>query len=706
MLARLFRLAILAFIFLSLLGLLLAAGALAFQLAFEDRVVPGVRVADVDIGGLTKAEATEALTAAYQALEAVQYRFRDGERDFTATAGELGLRVLVDDLVERAYAIGHGVDLRRNLREQARAWIHGVALEATLRYDPAAARSVLEGLAAEINRERRDASLRLDGMTVSVDAGRSGRQLDIEATLSALSDAVLAQAAEREIALVIHESRPRQWNIAEAAAAIDNALSTPIHLVGTDRNGALLPPWIISQDLILAALEVSLHVEGENRRYQTSLDLGALERYLATLSPALSRPAVDGRFDFEPQSGSLTALSPSSVGRRLNVEATIAGVEAAIFDRRNRRVAMVFEQVRPRYHEGLTAAELGVTELVSEATTYFWGSWPNRRSNIALGAGKLHGVIIAPGEEFSFNHHLGDITPEAGYLEGSVILGGATVTGIGGGICQVSTTMFRAAFGGGYAITERNSHGYRVGYYEYAGAGPGLDAAIWQPDVDLRFQNNTPHHLLIESSFLGAQDALQFRIYSTRHWHTDVERAIIGEITPAPEAGFVEASDLRAGQSRQIDYAADGAEVWVYRNIYDASGALVKRDQLFTRYSPWQAVFEVAPGDPRLEAEGGRRGRRAGVGRYGCRGAAPESPAIHNIRPPVGARLVSPAHHNIRPPVGARLVSPANHNIRPPVGARLASPANHSIRPPLGARLASPAHHNIRPPVGARLVSP
>ena len=112
-----------------------------------------------------------------------------------------------------------------------------------------------------------------------------------------------------------------------------------------------------------------------------------------------------------------------------------------------------------------------------------------------------------------------------------------------------------------------------------------------------------PHHLLIESSFLGAQDALQFRIYSTPHWRTVIESAIVSEIVPAPEAKFVEADDLAAGQARQIDYSADGADVWVYRNVYDAAGALVKRDQLFTRYQPWQAVFEVAPGDPRLEVE-------------------------------------------------------------------------------------------------------
>ncbi len=600
---RLLRLAILAFMGLSLLALLLAAGALAFQIAIQDRVVPGVKVADIDIGGLTRAEAVAALMAGYQDVEAQRYIFRDGERNWKATAGELGLRFPAEDLVERAYSIGHREDSRRSLREQAEAWFSGAALPATLSFDPTAARVFLRRLAAEINRERRDASLRLAGAKVSIDRGQSGRKLNIEAALSALSAAILSGDGGREIALFVEESPPRQWNVVEAAAKIETALSTPIHLVGTDRNGALLKPWVISAEQVRAALEVRLHAADEGERYEVSLDLSALERYLSTLSPALSKPAVDGRFDFNPQTGNLTALSASSEGRKLNVEATIERLDAAIFDPLNRRVAMVFEPIKPRYHEGLTAAELGITELVSESTTYYWGSWPNRRSNIALGAGKLNGIIIAPGEEFSFNDHLGAITPEAGYLEGSVILGGATVTGIGGGICQVSTTMYRAAFGGGYAITERNSHGYRVGYYEYANAGPGLDAAIWQPEIDLRFQNNTPYHLLIESSFLGTQDALQFRIYSTRHWRTVVESAIVSDIVPAPEAKFVEASDLAAGQVRQIDYSADGADVWVYRNVYDTAGALVKRDQIFTRYQPWQAVFEVAPGDPRLEIE-------------------------------------------------------------------------------------------------------
>jgi len=602
-LVRLLRLAILAFMTLSLLALLLIAGALALQIAIQDRIVPGVRVAGLDIGGLTRAEAAAALSDRFQDLADSRYRFRDGERSWTATADELGLSVPVDELVADAFSIGHGDESRRSLREQADAWFKGFDMPAKLRFDRSVARAYLQRLAAEIHVERRDASLHLAGTTVRKNEGLTGRSLDIEAALAALSQAIRSKDSEPEIALVIHESRPRQWNVDEAVGMIEAALSTPLHLVGTDRDGALLIPWIISEDQILSMLEVRLQADGDERRYEVDLDLRALARYLATLSPALSTSAVDGLFDFDPVSGTMSALSPSSTGRKLNVEETIRRLETAVFDRLNRRVAMVFEPVAPRFHEGLSAAELGITELVAEATTYFWGSWQNRRHNIALGAGKLNGIIIAPGEEFSFNEHLGDITPEAGYLDGSVILGGATVTGIGGGICQVSTTMFRAAYNAGYAITERNSHGYRVGYYEYAGAGPGLDAAIWQPEIDLRFQNNSPYHLLIESSYLGAKDALQFRIYSTRHWTTVVESPIIRDIVPAPEDKYVEADDLYSGQMRQIDYAADGADVWVYRNVYDSAGNLVTRDQTYTRYSPWQAVFEVAPGDPRLEVE-------------------------------------------------------------------------------------------------------
>ena len=602
LLVRLLRAAILMLIGLTVLALLLAAASLAVQGALTDRYAPGIRVGELALDGLTRAQATAALAERYGPVEDSLYTFQHAERSWTAQARQLGLRLPAAQLAEQAFHIGHAEDARQNMQDIARAWLQGIDLPLRYVFDEAVARQYLQSLADEINRPRQDASLRIEGLQVVIQNGESGQWLDTAATLPGLRDALLAGQGGA-IPLVVRESPPRSWNVNEAARRIQLALSAPLQLLGTRANGEPLPPWLITPEQIRAVLSVQLQAVEGGLRFVVQADLNAFRPFLKTLAPSLESAPVDSRLDFDPATRQLQALTPSSRGRYLDVAETLRRLEAAVFSQDNRRVEMVFVPLLPRFHEATTADELGISELVSEATTYFWGSLPNRRDNIGLGTSKLHGIVVAPGEEFSFNQHLGEITAAAGYLEGSVILGGATVTGIGGGICQVSTTLYRAAFSGGYAITQRGSHGYRVGYYEYAGAGPGLDAAIWQPTVDLRFRNNTPHHLLIESSFLPANDALQFRIYSTRHWTTHIEAPIIEGIVPPPPDLYIAADDLRLGQIRQIDWSVPGADVLVYRNIYDAAGALVERDAVFTRYQAWQAVFEVAAEDPRLPVE-------------------------------------------------------------------------------------------------------
>ena len=599
-LVRLLRAAILALILLSLLAMLLAGGAWTAQRALEDRIAFGLRVGGLALDGMTRDEAIAALDAEYGAAEEVVYTFIDGERTWTATAADLGLHFPAEELIMRAYAIGHSGELRTDLQELARAWLDGIDLPAHYEFDESAALAYLRGLAAEINRERRDATLRIDGLHVAIDEGESGRRLDVAATLPILRVSALAGQGG-DIALVVQESPPRAWNVSETAKLANAALSAPIAIHGSLPNGEALPPWLITRQQIRDMMTISLGPDGDSMRFDVAIDLRPVRAFLMSLAMPLSSQPVDSRLDFDPASGQLRALTPSAIGRSLDVDATMRLLEETVFSRDNRSVDMIFVDLPPRFHEGSDAAELGIRELVSEATTYFWGSSQNRRDNIGLGTGKLHGIVVAPGEEFSFNKHLGEITAAAGYLEGSVILGGATVTGIGGGICQVSTTMYRAAFGGGFDITERNSHGYRVGYYEYAGAGPGLDAAIWQPHVDLRFRNDTPHHLLIESSYLPTDNALQFRIYSARHWTTRIGAPVISEVAPPPEDLYVVADDLLPGQIRQIDWSVAGADVVVERTVYDSAGGVAKRNRVFTRYAPWQAVYEVAAGDARLE---------------------------------------------------------------------------------------------------------
>ena len=586
-----------------LLALLLSLLLIAWQAVLRDRIVPGVHIGGVDLSGMTAAEAAAALDEEFAPLTERIFVLRDGERVWQAMSSELGLRIATEDMLDRAFALGHTGEAFDDLIAQSRAWFSGARQPPRLVLDENVALDYLRLLAGRIRRDRQDASLRIVEGEAQVEAGVAGRALNVRATLARLSAILRASAEGAEIELVVDESAPRRWNVEEAALRLGTALSGPAQLFASDRDGGPLGPWTVGPEQIRALLSVSLRDDGDGKRYDVSIKAEAFGAFLRSLALGLIIIPVDGRFDFNPGTGELVALSPSRGGRELNIEKTIAQLEKAIFSRDSRLAPMVFDYSLPRYHEGVSAAALGIKELVAEATTYYWGSTQNRRRNIEVGAGKLNGIIIAPGEEFAFNHYLGDIRPEAGFVDGAVIFGGRTVTGIGGGICQVSTTVFRAAFGGGFAITERNSHGYRVGYYEYAGAGPGLDAAIWQPTSDLRFLNDSPHHLLIESDFMGAKDALQFRFYSTRHWRTAMEAPIVRDIVEAPPPRYEANRDLLAGQTRQVDYAAQGADVRVFRNVFDMVGNLIKRDQAYTHYKPWQAVFEVAPGDPRLEAE-------------------------------------------------------------------------------------------------------
>jgi vancomycin resistance protein YoaR len=365
----------------------------------------------------------------------------------------------------------------------------------------------------------------------------------------------------------------------------------------------MIGPWTISADQIAASLRVEQTVGADGlRTYDVSVDFSGFAAYLRELAPGLLTAPQDGRFDFDETTRQIAVIQPSSGGRSLNVEATIARMEEQVFSTTDRSVAMVYDYTPARYHDGVTAAELGITELIGEATTYYRGSQANRRTNIAVSVSRFDGVTIGPGEEFSFNTLLGEISPEAGFLEDNLIFGGRTILGIGGGVCQVSTTAFRAAFYAGYTIIERNSHGYRVGYYEQNGQPPGLDAAIWQPERDFRFQNDTPYHLLIEVDIYPADDALQFRLYSTPTGRTvEVETPRVSNLVPPVPDRFEVNNDLRPGEILQVDYSAQGADVNVTRTITYPDGT-VKKDNIFTHYLPWGAIYQVAPGDSRLSS--------------------------------------------------------------------------------------------------------
>lgn len=234
---------------------------------------------------------------------------------------------------------------------------------------------------------------------------------------------------------------------------------------------------------------------------------------------------------------------------------------------------------------------LGVRELISEATTTFYGSIPSRIYNIAHASAKLDGVLIPPATTFSFLKTMGEISARTGFREAYVIVGDKTETGVGGGVCQTSTTLFRAAYFAGLPILERRPHSYQVGYYRPT----GLDAAVYSPTQDLKFKNDTPGHILIQTQVRGY--SVTYRFFGTKDRSTTWSAPVVRNVIPAPPTRFIVDASLRYGQRKQIDFSAPGAQVTVYRTVTFDDGRVVK-DSLFSQYRPWAAVYLVGPTPP------------------------------------------------------------------------------------------------------------
>jgi len=197
---------------------------------------------------------------------------------------------------------------------------------------------------------------------------------------------------------------------------------------------------------------------------------------------------------------------------------------------------------------------------------------------------------------------MGDISLDTGYTEALIIYNGQTIEGVGGGVCQVSTTLFRTAFFGGFPITERHPHAYRVKYYEKTAGNStnsilaGLDATVYVPLVDLKFTNDTPFWLLMETYVIPANNSITWKFYSSSDGRSvDWETTGPTNLVEPPKPLYKENSALDNGEIKQVDWEAQGADITVNRMVF-RGGVLYFQDSFITHYEPWRAVYEYGPG--------------------------------------------------------------------------------------------------------------
>ncbi len=238
---------------------------------------------------------------------------------------------------------------------------------------------------------------------------------------------------------------------------------------------------------------------------------GLVEYFTTTLAKEINTPAKNARFELVE--GTVKQFVLPEPGRQLDQEASVNAINSQLAQN-IREASLTVVPLEPEINELANMQSLGITELLARGESDFTGSPKNRIKNITVGTSRYHGLLIAPGAEFSFNEFLGPVDGDHGFVPELVIKNNVTTPEFGGGLCQVSTTVFRAAVESGMKITARRNHAYAVRYY----GPPGFDATIYPPYTDFRFLNNTPRYILIQTKITGTK--LSFEFWGTQDGRT------------------------------------------------------------------------------------------------------------------------------------------------------------------------------------------
>jgi vancomycin resistance protein YoaR len=316
-----------------------------------------------------------------------------------------------------------------------------------------------------------------------------------------------------------------------------------------------------------------------------------VQDWLNIISADLNQGPVEARLVMTD--GKLSINGSGSDGKALDGSVTASkikdAVQSFVVNQSNDKtisVIAIIKVTKPDVTEA-NLSSFGIIEQVGIANTTFVGSPDNRKHNITVGANALSGIIIKPGEEFSTLKNLGKIDQSTGYLPELVIKVNKTVPEYGGGLCQVSTTLFRAAMNSGLKITERQNHRYRVSYYE---PPVGMDATIYEGSPDFKFVNTYTNSILVQSSVVGTK--ITFEIFGKKDGRTvNIPSPSVYDVVNPPDAEYTDTDTLPEGTTKKIESAHPGASASFIYTVFKSDGSVMNKQTFVSKYVPWQAKY-------------------------------------------------------------------------------------------------------------------
>ena len=503
-------------------GPIIIACALVAVLAAADfwlnsgKVYRGVEVGNVSLGGMEPAEARQVVRE--RALGPLQEIELTGPERFSRSAEELGVNFHVNATVDKAYAVGRDGSIPERLGERLRAAFPGITIDPNIDYRSERVRAEVEEIAGQVNTPPKDATVEVVGSEVEVGESREGYRLNVDDTMASVDEAIDGMTGEAKLRGEVLGPAITTAEAETAAEKAQGAVAQQLVFEHEDEN------WTVSP----ADVGSSLDIAPSDGKISVSLNRDRMSDRLAAVYSDLTVKPKNASYDFDG-SGNVVVV-PGREGRNIEWENLLDSVENNLFEgKREYQVQTNVE--KPRYTTaGLEAKK--PTELIGSYKTNYTATTDQgaeRVDNLEIASNAVSGTFVAPGDTFSMLDHVTDLD----YEKAHVIVDGAEETADGGGLCQVTSTLYNAALYAGMEITERTAHFSQLPYIR-----PGMDATVWYgdttteaDDLDMSFRNTSEGYVLIQetvsddgyiyASIYGVPDNIDVEMSSKEVWMTD-----------------------------------------------------------------------------------------------------------------------------------------------------------------------------------------
>ncbi len=584
-----------ALLSIGMLLLLMAAWLLAIYLNYyQDRFYPKTYLDEVNISGLTIAEAKDKIQTKLQEKEidfeqnTLQISFQ--EKKTEAKLSDLGIEDKIDNNLASAFATGHQEKFLEKIKFIIKGHFKANKYYSTLSYDREKIQNLIEELKTQVDFAGEKPGATLSNKKVTVYAGLESNELLIDETWQVLQEQIFTKK--------VSELRGEDFQIQAVVAHHISAL-TQEEIDLAEKQATKF----INQNLTLTYEYQKIWLNDKQLidflALPEEIDLEKIQLFLDELKAQINRPSSNAHFTYNPETLEVTEFLPDQDGLTIDSETAqniLLNFMEHILQNEEENISQekVFALPMTNARAEITLADtnnLGIKEVIGFGESWYDHSIPNRVDNVALTTSRINNYIVRPGQEFSFNKTLGEVSDKTGYKNAYIIEGGETKLAPGGGVCQVSSTLFRSLLNAGVKITRRLPHAYRVSYYEI-GNEPGFDATVYAGNTDLRFVNDTPGHILISCQSNSKSLYMFCKLYGTSDSRTtEITKYKKWGQSPALPTVYIPDPNLKPGQLKQIDWSASGIKAEFTNVIRDKNGAVIREDYYYSNYRPWAAKF-------------------------------------------------------------------------------------------------------------------